>query len=133
MSIPSSGSLHEFLQCGSFAVAGVSSNEQKFGTMAYRDLKAAGKKVFGINPRLKDLGGETIYPDVAALPESPDVLVLVVNAAIGLTLVEQAAQRGIKRVWMQPGAESDALLQRCAELGLQAVHNQCVMRQLGNR
>lgn len=122
--------LSNFLKCNSFAVAGVSSNEEKYGTICFRDLLKAGKTVYGINPRLDELDGQPIYADVAALPETPDVLVLVVHFKIGEGLVEQAAERGIKRVWMQPGADSRELIDRCVELGLDVVHNQCVMRQL---
>lgn len=126
-------SIENFLACQTFAVAGVSSNETRFGTLAYRDLAAAGKTVWGINPRLEELDGQKVYADVASLPQSPEILVLVVNAKIGLGLVEQAAARGVKGVWMQPGAESEELIERCGQLGLAAVHNQCVMRQLARR
>lgn len=127
------GLADEFLDLNVFAVAGVSSNPEKYGTKCYRDLVAVGKRVFGINPRLDMLDGQPIYPDVKSLPETPDVLVLVVPAKVGLALVEQAAETGIARVWMQPGAESDELLAACARLGLQVVHNDCVMRQLARR
>ena len=128
-----SGPIEGFLALDVFAVAGVSSNEQKFGTQVFRDLRRAGRRVYGLNPRLASLDGETIYPDLASLPERPQVLVLVVPAPIGLNLVEEAARLGIKRVWMQPGAENEELLARCSQLGLQTVHGQCVMIELAAR
>jgi predicted CoA-binding protein len=134
--LPPSDLVDEFLSRSVFAVAGVSSNAEKYGTIAWRALRAAGKRAYGINPRLKSLDGETIYPSVASLPECPDVLSLVVPARIGLDLVKEAVEMGVERVWMQPGAESPELIEWCAESGISAIHNQCVMVQLalrGNR
>jgi len=127
------GSIEEFLLHDVFAVAGVSSNEEKYGTKVFRDLRRAGRRVYGLNPRLDSLDGEKVFPDLGSLPETPQVLVLVVPAAVGLGLVEEAARRGIRRIWMQPGAESDALLKRCEELGLRTVHDQCVMIEIAAR
>ncbi len=125
--------IDDFLSCDVFAVAGVSSNEAKYGTIAWRALREAGKRVYGINPRLSSLDGETIYPSIESLPECPDVLSLVVPAKIGLELAGEARAMGVKRIWMQPGAESSELLQWCAESGILAIHNQCVMVQLKAR
>ncbi len=116
-----------------FAVAGVSSNKSKYGTIAWQTLRNAGKRAYGVNPRLKSLDGETIYPDIASLPECPDVLSLVVPAKFGLALAKEAAEMGVKRIWMQPGAESPELLEWCAASGILAIHNQCVMVQLAAR
>ncbi|OPZ20357.1 MAG: hypothetical protein BWZ10_00678 [candidate division BRC1 bacterium ADurb.BinA364] len=124
------GAIEEFLNCAVFAVAGVSSNPEKFGARVYRDLLAAGKRVYGINPRLKQLDGETIYAGIEDLPETPDVLTLVVPAKIGLELARAARARGVRRVWMQPGAESEELLAFCRDAGIQTVHDQCVMIRL---
>ncbi|MCX7016235.1 MAG: CoA-binding protein [Candidatus Sumerlaeota bacterium] len=129
----SAGAVDRLLRCEVFAVAGVSSNERKYGTKVFRDLRRAGRRVYGLNPRLAQLDGETVYPDVASLPETPEALVLVVPPAIGLAIVEQAARRGAQRVWMQPGADSPELIERCQALGLEAVYGQCVMIELAAR
>ncbi|MBC7105282.1 MAG: CoA-binding protein, partial [Firmicutes bacterium] len=34
----------------------------------------------------------------------------------------------IERIWLQPGAESEAAIKFCQEQGLKVVHSLCVMR-----
>ena len=53
----------------------------------------------------------------------------MIHPKLGLKLVEEAKELGIKRVLIQPGAESDAILAYCAEHGLEAVEG-CVLRAL---
>jgi uncharacterized protein related to proFAR isomerase len=39
---------------------------------------------------------------------------------VGIKVIEEVAQKGIKKVLLNPGAESDELLQRCEELDIDA-------------
>jgi predicted CoA-binding protein len=41
--------------------------------------------------------------------------------------VRDAAAAGIRRVWMQQGAESEAAIRFCAENGISAVHGECIL------
>jgi uncharacterized protein len=40
---------------------------------------------------------------------------------IGLTLIDDIARKGIPEVWFNPGAESDALIERARALHLQPI------------
>ena len=42
-------------------------------------------------------------------------------------VVAEAAAQGIRRVWLQQGAQSEAALALCREKGLQAVSGKCIM------
>ena len=48
----------------------------------------------------------------------------------GLTLVDEMAELGIKKVFIQPGAGSEAVLKRCEEKGID-VFQGCVMIEAG--
>ena len=49
-------------------------------------------------------------------------------------MVEGAAAAGVKRIWMQPGAESDAAVARAEELGLAVIAGgPCLLVALGFR
>lgn len=41
--------------------------------------------------------------------------------------VKECAQKGIKRVWIQPGAESPAAIQFCRDNGIKVIYNICIM------
>lgn len=119
--------IEDIMAQDTFAVAGVSRNSSKFGTLVYRELKAKGKKVLGLNPAMSELEGDPVFPDIAALPLSPQVLVTVVPPARTLDLVRAAAAKGINRVWMQPGSESDEAIAWCSANNIAVVHHQCIM------
>ena len=48
---------------------------------------------------------------------------------LGLEQLQAAAEMGVKNVFIQPGAESEAILAFCAEKGI-AVRQGCLLREL---
>jgi len=45
------------------------------------------------------------------LPEVPDMINVVVPAEIGFEIVKKAIELGVKNIWLQPGAESDEIVE----------------------
>jgi len=110
-----------------FAVVGVSKNSKKYGNKVYLDLKAAGYKVYPVNPRIDEIRGSKCYPSLNALPELPDVIDIVVPPKITENIVKEAPKLGIKKIWMQPGSESDNAISFCNDNDIQVLHDVCVM------
>jgi predicted CoA-binding protein len=110
-----------------WAVVGASQDRAKFGNRIFRDLRSAGYTVYPVNPRGGELEGVRIYPTLADLPVAPDVIDLVVPPAVTDQIVREAHQQGLSRIWMQPGAESQAAIDYCHEHGLQVVYHACAM------
>ncbi|MDB2391360.1 acetate--CoA ligase family protein [Alphaproteobacteria bacterium] len=52
--------------------------------------------VYPINPRLKEIAGEQCYPDLAALPDVPDHVVIGVASRFVEEILDQAIELGIK-------------------------------------
>src|SRR5262245_49385330 len=90
----------EFLDQNRFAVAGVSATREDAANLIYRTLRDRGYIVWGINPRIQTFHGDPCYPDVASLPEVPDVLVAVTRPPVTEDLVRQCIETGVSRVWM---------------------------------
>jgi predicted CoA-binding protein len=68
-----------------------------------------------------------VYASLAELPESPEVIDLVVPPAVTEQVVMDAHGLGLTRIWMQPGAESAAAIAYCHDHGIQVVHDACAM------
>jgi predicted CoA-binding protein len=117
----------DFVAQKTLAVVGVSSNPNKFGSFAYRELKSRGYRVFPINPNLEKIGEDRCYPRLTALPEKVDCVLIVVPPKETEKIVKEADEAGIKRVWMQQGAESEAAIQFCHEHGVNEVHGECII------
>jgi len=55
-------------------------------------------------------------------------VLIVVPPRQSENVVKQAAEAGIKDVWFQPGAESDAALAFCEARGMEAISGHCILR-----
>jgi predicted CoA-binding protein len=110
-----------------WAVVGASRDARKFGHRITLDLHRAGYTVYPVNPQGGMIDGIVIYPTLAALPERPAVVDVVVPPAVGAGILRECAALGIRRVWLQPGAESPELIALGERLGLKVVHHACIM------
>lgn len=119
----------EFPKHRKWAVVGVSEDRTKYGNKIYRDLRKAGYQVYAVNPKLQTVEGDPCYPSVAELPERPDVVDLVVPPAVALNVVDDCLKAEIKRIWFQPGSESEEAITKAQSHGLQVVHDACIMIQ----
>jgi predicted CoA-binding protein len=120
--------INEFLRKENvFAVIGVSSNPEKYGHQVYKDLKEAGYTVYPVNPNIDEVLGDRCYHSLSELPEKPDVVDTVVPPEVTEKIVEECKKLGIKRIWMQPGSESEKAIDFCNRNKIKVVHDLCVM------
>lgn len=123
----------EFIKLQKWAVVGASTDPDKFGNIITRRLMEAGRTVWPVNPRGGEIDGSSFYPDLASLPELPEVVDVVVPPRVALGVVEECGRLGIKRIWFQPGTRSPEANARCRELGIEFVDDSCVLVELKNQ
>lgn len=109
------------------AVVGATDNPSKYGSIIYRDLKKRGYRVFAVNPHRQTVDGDPAYPNLAALPEEPTIIDMVVPPEIGAKVVEEVYELGLDNVWLQPGAESPELIDLLEEREIAHVADACIM------
>lgn len=114
------------LQKKVWAVVGASENHEKFGYRIYKRLKDRGYKVYPINPNYETIEGDKCYKNLSSLPEKPEVIDMVVAPKHGMGTIEEAAELGIKNIWLQPGTYNEELLKLIQEKELDAVQA-CVL------
>jgi predicted CoA-binding protein len=119
--------VEEFINERVWAVVGASTDPDKFGHRIFYDLRAAGYTVYGVNPPRGRDRGQKLYPALSDLPEKPAVVDIVVPPRVTEEIVRQCAQLGLKRVWMQPGSESEAAISLCQKHDMRVVHSVCPM------
>ncbi len=120
--------LDEFIRGQRWAVVGASEDRSKFGNITLRELQQRGKQVYPVNPKATEVEGEACYPSLSALPEPVDRVLVVVPPKQGENVVKEADAAGIRYVWFQPGAESDAALAYCEAHGIEAIAGHCILR-----
>jgi predicted CoA-binding protein len=103
------------------AVIGASNNRQKFGNRAVRAFTQQGYTVLPINPHEREVEGLKAYGSVLDVPGPIDMASFYVPPAIGEQVIEEVARKRIPEVWLNPGAESDALVARARALSIQPI------------
>lgn len=126
--------IRSFLASASFAVAGASADRAKYGNKVLRCYQQHGRPVVAIHPKESTIEGVPAYRRLADVPTTPEALSIVTPPPVTESLVEEAAAIGVKHLWMQPGAESDAAIRRAHELGLSVIAGgPCLLVALGFR
>ena len=109
------------------AVVGATDQPGKYGGIIYRNLKAKGYRVVGLNPGRATVDGDEAFASLADLPESPDIVNVVIPPSRTLALLYEIAKIDDGAVWIQPGAADDAVRARVEELGLPSLIDACIM------
>ena len=100
---------------------GASNDRRKFGNKAVHAFQRQGYDVVPINPHESEIEGLSTYKSVLDVPGSIDMATFYVPPEIGESLIEEMAAKHIPEVWLNPGAESDALISRARALKLQPI------------
>jgi predicted CoA-binding protein len=103
------------------AVIGASNRRDKFGNRAVRAFSEQGYTVIPINPHEREVEGLKAYASVLDVPGPIDMASFYVPPEIGALVIEDVAKKGIAEVWLNPGAESDALLARARMLSIEPI------------
>lgn len=130
---PSRAAVDDFLAQRTLAVVGASRSGKKFGNTIYRELRARGYRVLPIHPQAAQIEGDPAYAGFAALPEAVGGVVVCVPPAQAEQVVGQAAAAGIRRAWLQQGAESEAALRLGQEQGMTIIAGECIMMFAASR
>jgi uncharacterized protein len=116
-----------FVSQKTLAMAGLSRNEKAFSATVKKELSLRGYRIMPVNPNAESIGGERCYPSLAALPEKVGGVLVMTAPAQTEQVVREAAAQGIKRLWLQQGAQSPAALALAKEKGLQVVSGKCIL------
>jgi len=122
--------IDNMLQLKTWAVVGATDNKEKFGYKIFKVMLGAGLKVYPINTGVTEIIGQKCYPALKDLPVKPDAVDIVVPPRVGEQILRECAELGITNVWLQPGADTQPVINLAKELGLTVVDHACIMVEL---
>ena len=95
-----SRSLNELFAPASVAVIGASNRTGTVGASLFRNVLGAGFRgvAYPVNPRWSSVSGVRCYPSVRALPEAPELAVVIVPAVEVPAVVEELGESGTRGV-----------------------------------
>jgi uncharacterized protein len=124
--------IEEFLKAKAFGVVGASADRSKYGNRVLRCYQQHGLKAIPVNPRETVVEGATCVASVHDLPAEVESISVITPPAVTEQVVEQAAAKGIRNIWMQPGAESPRAVAVCREHGINVIADgSCILVVLG--
>ena len=103
------------------AVIGASNDRRKFGNKAVRGYQHQGYTVIPINSHEAEVEGIPAYTSVLEVPQPIDMATIYLPPGEGLGVLAEIAEKGIPEVWVNPGADSPALVLRARELGIEPI------------
>ncbi len=112
--------LRYLFEPASVALIGASRRPNAPGTRLLANLRAAGYggTLYAVNPKYDELDGLRCYPDVASLPVTPELAVIVTPAPTVARLVKQLAERGCRAAVVVSGGLSSDTGRRGRRRGL---------------
>ena len=116
------------------AVVGLSKDPQKASHFVAVYLQANGYRVIPVNPTVTGtLLGETVYPNLRAIPADVEVDVVDVFRAASAApdIAREAVEIGAKALWLQLRVVSEEAAEIAGDAGLAVVMDRCVKMEHG--
>jgi len=111
----------------SVAVVGVSADPMRPSHGVWRYLKSATDyELYLVNPTLREIDGDTVYPSLADLPVVPDMVDVFRRREHLHSVLNEAIAVGAKTLWLQQGLWDDDVARDGAAAGLQVVMDRCL-------
>lgn len=124
----------QFLAGDCFAVVGASRDSSKIGNKVFRAYHQAGRQAFAVNPNATRIGPHEAYPNLAAVPQTVHGVSVITPPEFAESIVQDAASLGIRHIWFQPGAESEAAVAEADAHGMNCISGgPCLLVVLGYR
>ncbi len=119
--------IDNFISSKKIAVVGMSRSGKKFGNYAAKELKSKGYEIYPIHPKVKEIDGLTCYPDLKSLNGKVDGVWISIPPQKVNSVLEEAAEIGLKNIWLQQGAWSQEVQQTIDKLNLPVVTKKCIL------
>lgn len=114
------------------ALVGASEKTNRPSHEVMEYLQRQGYRVVPVNPRLagQQILGETVYADLASLPEPVDMAELFLAPERTDAVIDQAIAQNIPVLWLQIGVINESGATRAEAAGLTVVMDHCPKQEI---
>ena len=111
----------------SVAIVGASANPARSSYFVGTYLQQSSDfRVYFVNPNADEILGQKAYPDLASLPEVPDIVDVFRKASDIPAVIDDALAVGAPTVWVQLGIWNEDAARYGEEKGLTVVMDRCI-------
>lgn len=111
----------------SVAIVGASSNPARssyfVGTYL---LSSSNYRVYFVNPNADEILGQKVYPDLASLPEVPDIVDVFRKGSDIPSVIDDVVSIGAPTIWIQLGIYNEEAARYGEKQGLTVVMDRCI-------
>ena len=114
-------------QTRSIAIVGASTNPARasYFVSTYL-LSSSDYQIYFVNPRATEILGQPVYPSLAELPETPDMVDVFRRHEDLPGVLEESVAVGAKTLWLQLGSWHEDVARDAEAAGLNVVMDRCV-------
>ena len=111
------------------AVVGLSSDPSRpsYGVSSY--IQSMGYRVIPVNPTESQVLGEKVYPSLADVPDTIDLVNIFRRSEEAGRHVDEAIAIGARSVWLQEGVIDHSAAMRALAAGLDVVMDRCILKE----
>jgi len=103
------------------AIIGASNDRGKFGNKAVRAYLKQGYTVFPVNPKEETIEGIKAYKSILEIPDEVDRVSVYLPPKLTVAVLDEIARKGTKALFLNPGSESEAAVEKARALGLDPI------------
>ena len=104
------------------AILGASADRSKFGNKSVRAHQQQGYTVYPVNPKADVIEGLKAFKSLADVPAGKlDRISVYLPPQVGLAVLPEIAARGCDELWLNPGSDSDELVEAARAKGLNVI------------
>lgn len=89
-------------------------------------LSSSNYRVYFVNPNADEILGQKVYPDLASLPEVPDIVDVFRKGSDIPSVIDDVVAIGAKSIWVQLGIYNEEAARYGEEKGLTVVMDRCI-------
>ena len=121
--------IDDFLAQKRIAVVGVSRDPKEFSYTLWQEFRQRRYDAIPVNPNVLALDNQTCYKRLQDIQPGVDAVLIMTPSKLTEQIVHDAAEAGVKRVWMYggmaPGASNKAAIAYCEQQGIDVIAGYC--------
>ncbi|HEX7030471.1 MAG TPA: CoA-binding protein [Gammaproteobacteria bacterium] len=111
------------------AVVGLSPNPDRPSHGVAKAMQQFGYRIIPVRPKVEEVLGEPAYPDLRALPETPDIVDVFRAPEHAGEIVDDCIAIGAKVLWLQEGVVNEAAAEKARSHGITVVMDRCIYKE----
>lgn len=110
------------------AVVGLSPNPERPSYGVSAAMQGFGFRVIPVHPTAREILGEKVYPNLAAVPEPIDLVNVFRSAEFIDDVVDECLKLGLKTLWIQEGIVNEPAAEKALAGGITVIMDRCIYR-----